>query len=83
MLKNMYRHFFKRLLDIVLSGLGMIVLSPIYLLLMLYVAIFMGLPVLFGQERIGKGEKPFKLYKFRSMTNKKDKMVICCRKVTG
>ena len=42
----MYRHFFKRLIDIVLSGLGMIVLSPIYLLLMLYVAIFMGLPVL-------------------------------------
>lgn len=33
----------------------------------------MGHPVLFGQERIGKNEKPFKLYKFRSMTNKKDK----------
>jgi UDP-galactose phosphate transferase len=32
----------------------------------------MGAPVLFGQERIGKNEKPFKLYKFRSMTNKKD-----------
>lgn len=32
----------------------------------------MGTPVLFGQERIGKDEKPFKLYKFRSMANKKD-----------
>ena len=53
----MYKHFFKRLLDIVLSGLGMIVLFPIYLLLTLYVAIFMGLPVLFGQERIGKDKE--------------------------
>ena len=50
----------------------MLVLLPVYLVLALYVAIFMGLPVLFGQERIGKDEKPFKLYKFRSMTNKKD-----------
>ena len=69
----MYKHFFKRFLDIVLSGTCMIVLLPVYVLLAIYVAVFMGLPVLFGQERIGKGEKPFKLYKFRSMTNKKDK----------
>ena len=69
----MYKHFFKRFLDIVLSGIGMIVLLPVYVLLAIYVAVFMGLPVLFGQERIGKGEKPFKLYKFRSMTNKKDR----------
>lgn len=69
----MYKHFFKRFLDVVLSGIGMIVLLPVYVLLAIYVAVFMGLPVLFGQERIGKGEKPFKLYKFRSMTNKKDK----------
>ena len=55
----MYRHFFKRLIDIVLSALGMIVLSPIYLLLALFVAIFMGLPVFFGQARIGKGGKRF------------------------
>lgn len=68
----MYKHVFKRFLDIVLSGIGMIVLLPVYVLLAIYVAVFMGLPVLFGQERIGKGEKPFKLYKFRSMTNKKD-----------
>lgn len=68
----MYRNFFKRFLDVTLSGIGMLVLSPIYLMLTLYVVCFMGLPVLFGQERIGKDEKPFKLYKFRSMTNKKD-----------
>lgn len=68
----MYRCFFKRFLDIVLSGIAMIILSPLFLILAIYVAVFMGLPILFGQERIGKDEKPFKLYKFRSMTNKKD-----------
>lgn len=68
----MYRIFFKRLFDIIISGVAMIILFPIYLILAIYVAIFMGLPILFGQERIGKDEKPFKLYKFRSMTNKKD-----------
>jgi undecaprenyl phosphate N,N'-diacetylbacillosamine 1-phosphate transferase len=68
----MYKLFFKRIFDIVLSGVGMIVLLPVYVLISIYVAIFMGFPILFAQERIGKGEKPFKLYKFRSMTNKKD-----------
>lgn len=69
----MYRHFFKRLLDIVLSGVAMIVLLPVFFAVAIYVACTMGVPVLFSQERIGKGEKPFRLYKFRSMTNKKDK----------
>jgi undecaprenyl phosphate N,N'-diacetylbacillosamine 1-phosphate transferase len=68
----MYRKFFKRFFDILFSGVAMILLSPVYLILAIYVAIFMGLPILFDQERIGKNEKPFKLYKFRSMTNKKD-----------
>lgn len=69
----MYRKFFKRLLDIIISGIALIILSPLFLLLAIYVLFFMGYPVLFGQERIGKGEKLFRLYKFRSMTNKKDK----------
>lgn len=69
----MYKHFFKRFLDVVLSGIGMIVLLPLYVLIAIYVVVFMGFPVLFGQDRIGKGKKRFKLYKFRSMTNKKDK----------
>lgn len=67
----MYRHFFKRLLDIVLSFLAMLILSPIFIIICLYVGFTMGWPVFFGQERIGKDEKSFKLYKFRSMTNKK------------
>lgn len=69
----MYNHFFKRFLDIVLSAVAMIILLPVFMVIVVYVACTMGIPVLFGQERIGKGEKPFKLYKFRSMTNKKDK----------
>jgi len=68
----MYRHFFKRLLDIILSLIAMIVLIPVYLIIGIYVAVFMGWPVFFGQERIGKDGKPFMLYKFRSMTNKRD-----------
>lgn len=62
----------KRLLDIVLSGIAMIILSPLYLIIAIVVRIQMGSPVLFSQDRIGKDEKIFKLYKFRSMTNEKD-----------
>lgn len=69
----MYRKYVKRWLDIILAGVIMMVLLPLYIILAIYVAVFMGFPILFGQERIGKDEIPFTLYKFRSMTNKKDK----------
>ncbi len=65
----MYKLFIKRLLDIVLSGIAIIVLSPIYLIIAIVVRVQMGSPILFSQDRIGKDEKIFKLYKFRSMTN--------------
>lgn len=68
----MYRRFFKRLVDIIISLIAMIILSPVYLIICLYVLIFLGRPILFAQDRIGKNETTFKLYKFRSMTNKKD-----------
>ena len=68
----MYKRFIKRLLDIVLSLLAIIILSPVYLILAICVRIGMGSPILFSQERIGKDEKIFRLYKFRSMTNEKD-----------
>lgn len=68
-----YRKYIKRLLDIVISGIAIIILSPIYLIIALVVRIQMGSPILFSQERIGLNEKIFKLYKFRTMTNEKDK----------
>lgn len=69
----MYRLFGKRLIDIVLSLIAIIILSPVYLIIAIVVRIQMGSPILFFQDRIGKDEKVFKLYKFRSMTNAKDK----------
>lgn len=68
----MYRKFLKRLLDILLSGLALIVLSPLLLVLAVLVRVKLGSPVLFTQERPGKDEKIFKLYKFRTMTDQRD-----------
>ena len=68
----MYRKFGKRFLDIVCSLLALVVFSWLYLIIALLVAIFLGRPVFFTQERPGKNEKIFKLYKFRTMTDKRD-----------
>lgn len=68
----MYKHVIKRLLDILLSLCGIIVLSPVYLVLWVTVRIKLGNPALFTQERPGKNGKLFKLYKFRSMTSERD-----------
>ncbi len=69
---SFYARYIKRLLDIILSFAGMLVLSPIYLLLAILVKVKLGSPVIFCQERPGKNEKIFKLYKFRSMTDARD-----------
>ena len=68
----LYRHFFKRFFDIILSGLGLIVLSPVLLVLSIIVRIKHGSPVLFKQPRPGKNNKLFKFCKYRSMTNARD-----------
>ena len=68
----MYRRFFKRFLDIFFSSIAIVVLSPLFVVLLVLVRINLGKPVIFTQERIGRGEKSFKLYKFRSMTNQCD-----------
>lgn len=67
-----YKQFFKRFWDIVLSGLAIIVLSPILLILSIVGAIAMKGNPFFTQERPGKNEKIFKLIKFRSMTCETD-----------
>ncbi len=69
----MYAKFFKRLIDFLLSLLALILLSPILLILTVIGAIKMKGNPFFTQERPGKNEKIFKLIKFRSMTNAKDK----------
>lgn len=69
---SFYARYGKRALDIVLSAGVLLVFGWLYLILMLIVAIKMGLPVFYGSERIGKDEKPYKNYKFRSMTNERD-----------
>jgi len=69
----LYRVFFKRFYDIVLSFLAICVLSPILLILIIIGAIAMGGNPFFTQKRPGKNEKIFRLIKFRSMNNKKDK----------
>ncbi len=68
----MYKHFFKRLIDFILSLITLIILSPILLILAILVRIKLGSPVIFKQERPGLNEKIFTLYKFRTMTDAKD-----------
>lgn len=70
--KTIYQKYIKRLLDIVLSLFAIIILSPLLLILYTLVRFKLGSPAIFVQERPGKDEKIFKLYKFRSMTNQKD-----------
>lgn len=68
----MYRLFFKRFLDFILSLLAIVILSPIYIIVAILVRIKLGSPVVFCQKRPGRNEKIFKMYKFRTMTDEKD-----------
>lgn len=68
-----YEKYFKRPVDILCGLAAVIVFSWLYIILMVLGAIFMGGNPFFTQERPGKGEKIFKLIKFRTMDNRKDK----------
>ena len=69
---GIYERFFKRILDVILSLVALVVLSPLLLIVVILIIARMGWPVFFKQSRIGKDEKPFGMYKFRSMTNDRD-----------
>jgi len=67
-----YEKFFKRLFDVIFSFLALVILSPVLLVIAILVRIKLGSPIIFKQERPGKDEKIFQLYKFRTMTDAKD-----------
>ncbi len=67
-----YQKFGKRILDFLLSACGLLVLSPVLLVLCILVRVKLGSPIFFKQERPGRNEKIFTLCKFRTMTDKKD-----------
>lgn len=69
---GIYCRYIKRLLDILLSGCALVVLSPVLLIVAILVRTKLGSPMIFCQERPGKDEKIFKMYKFRSMTDERD-----------
>lgn len=69
----MYKHFFKRVIDFTLSLLALLVIWPILLIIYIWLTIAnKGAGAFFFQERVGKGEKPFKIIKFKSMTDERD-----------
>lgn len=72
LMNSFYRNYGKRLFDLLLSCLLLVVLSPLYLLLWIMVRLKLGSPVFFLQDRPGKDERIFSLIKFRSMTDARD-----------
>ena len=68
----LYAKYIKRMLDFILSFTAIVLLSPLLLILYCLVRVKLGSPVLFHQERPGRGGKIFTLCKFRTMTEKKD-----------
>lgn len=69
----MYKHFFKRLFDFVIALVGLIILSPLFLILWIGLSIVnKGAGAFFLQERPGKDEKIFKVIKFKTMNDKRD-----------
>lgn len=70
--QTFYQKYGKRFLDVIISLCAIIILSPLLLILLILVRVKLGSPAIFTQERPGKDEKIFKMYKFRSMTEERD-----------
>lgn len=71
---NIYRYM-KRFLDIVIASIGLIILSPVFLVISILIKIESPGPVFFGHKRIGKNGKEFKLWKFRSMVENAEELI--------
>ncbi len=69
---GLYRKYFKRPMDFILSLMAIVVLSPVLIIVGILVRVKLGSPVLFKQKRPGLNEKIFTMYKFRTMTDEKD-----------
>lgn len=67
--------FFKRLIDFILALLGLIVLSPVFLIIAIWIKLDSKGPVFFRQKRVGLNKSHFQIYKFRSMRT--DTPMIC------
>ena len=70
---SFYQRYTKRFIDVIFSAFALILLSPIMMIIAIVLKCTLKKNIIFAQYRPGKGGKPFKLYKFRSMTNKLDK----------
>ncbi len=70
---NIYEKYIKRSLDFICALIAILFLSPVMLVVAILVRIKLGSPIIFTQERPGRNEKIFKMYKFRSMSNARDK----------
>lgn len=63
----MYKHFLKRVIDFILSLIGLIVLSPVFIILCIWIKLDSKGPIFFRQKRVGKNKKHFNILKFRTM----------------
>lgn len=71
---NIYEKYIKRLFDITLALVSIIITSPVLIVLSIMVKVKLGSPIIFSQYRPGKNERIFKMYKFRSMTDERDEV---------
>lgn len=69
---EIYRKYIKRILDVIISAVTLLLLSPVLLITALLVRVKLGSPVIFKQERPGLNGKIFKMYKFKTMTDERD-----------